>query len=97
MPVVKSYPFGSYCLYRVPKEKRQNKYAPNACMAIWVGHSSVVRSGHVVVPIDWDSSSQMWVLHRSQHVVDVKVYDSVFPLRKVPPGGTVGSQDFEDS
>ena len=58
------HPFGAYCLYRVPREKRR-KFEPPARMDVWVGVSKSTRSGHVVVPIEWNTADQCFRLGKT--------------------------------
>ena len=49
--------FGSYCLFKIPKELRAGKWQPSSEKGIWVGNSGDVNHGHLVVPIEWDSAA----------------------------------------
>ena len=33
------HPFGAYCLYRMPREKKSSKFQPNSRMGVWIGVS----------------------------------------------------------
>ena len=94
-PPAGRHPFGAYCLYRVPREKRK-KFEPPARMGVWVGISKRTRHGHLIVPIVWCAGEQRFRLGSTVDVNTVKVYDNVFPLRMEPPNGEFGSQDFND-
>jgi hypothetical protein len=87
--------FGAYCLFHVPKELRDGKFRPPSEMGIWVGLDSAVQNGHLVVPIEWQHSTQSWLLGGVITATTVKVYEDVFPLRKAPPPGTVGTVAFD--
>ncbi len=59
-------------------------------MGIWVGLDPSVVHGQLVVPIEWQQSTQSWMLYGVKKATTVKVYDDVFPLRTVlPPGAKV--------
>ena len=92
-PPQHKHPFGAYCLYRVPREKRR-KFEPPARMDVWVGVSKSTRSGRVVVPIECNTAGQCFRLGQTVEIVTVKVYDNVFPLRMEPPNGEFGTQEF---
>ena len=57
------HPFGSYCLFKIPKELRTGKWQPSSEKGIWVGNSGDVNHGHLVVPIEWDSAACTWTLY----------------------------------
>ena len=57
------HPFGSYCLFKIPKELRTGKWQTNSEKGIWVGNSGGVNYGHLVVPIEWDSTACTWTLY----------------------------------
>ena len=65
-------------------------------MGIWVGLDSHVPNGHLIVPIEWQHSTQSWVLGDVVTATTVKVWDEVFPLRTAPPPGTVGTVKFDE-
>jgi hypothetical protein len=65
-------------------------------MGIWVGLDTNVPNGHYVVPIEWQHSTQSWVLGDVVTATTVKVWDEVFPLRTAPPPGTVGTVKFDE-
>ena len=88
--------FGAYCLFHVPKELRDGKFRPPSEMGIWVGLDPNCTNGHFVVPIEWQHSTQSWVLHEVVTATTVKVYEEVFPLRKAPPPGTIGTVKFDE-
>ncbi len=87
--------FGAYCLFHVPKELRDGKFRPPSEMGVWVGLDLAVINGHLVVPIEWQHSTQSWILHGAVTATTVKVYDTVFPLKMASPPGTVGRVDFD--
>ena len=88
--------FGAYCLFHVPKELRDGKFRPPSEMGIWVGLDSAVHNGHLVVPIEWQHSTQSWLLSGVVTATTVKVYEDVFPLRKAPPPGALGTVKFDE-
>ena len=88
--------FGAYCLFHIPKELRDGKFRPPSEMGIWVGLDSSVINGHLVVPIEWQHSTQSWVLEGVKTATTVKVYDNVFPLKMAPPPGAVGTTKFDE-
>ena len=51
------HPFGSYCLFKIPKELRTGKWQPSSEKGFWVGNGGGVNHGHLVVPIEWDSAA----------------------------------------
>jgi hypothetical protein len=55
-----------------------------------------VRGGARVVPIEWDSEQQAWILHEVVTATTVRVYDRVYPLRMGPKEGKYGSQEFDN-
>jgi hypothetical protein len=61
---------------------------------VWVGVSKSTRSGHAVVPIEWNTADQCFRLGKTVETVIVKVYDNVFLLRMEPPNGEFGTQEF---
>jgi hypothetical protein len=65
-------------------------------MGIWVGLDPAVKHGHLVVPIEWQHSTQSWLLHGVVTATTVKVFEDVFPLRKAPPPGSVGTIKFDE-
>lgn len=89
------HPFGSYCLFKIPKELRTGKWQPNSEKGIWVGNSSDVSHGHLVVPIAWDSVTLTWTLYPTVTATTVIVYDSIFPLRMGPSASPTPSVDFD--
>jgi hypothetical protein len=88
--------FGAYCVYHIPPQNRQGPYRPPGEMGIWVGLDPHVEGGHWVVPIEWDSEQQAWILHEVRTATTVRVYDEVLPLRLKPKKGRYGSQEFDN-
>ena len=88
--------FGAYCLFYIPKELRDGKFRPPSEMGIWVGLDPAVPNGHLVVPIQWQHSTQSWILGGVVTSTTVKVYDNVFPLKTAPPPGSVGKVKFNE-
>jgi hypothetical protein len=84
--------FGEYCIYRVSKEQKSGKWQPNAEMGIWSGHSKDVVGGHIVAPIKWNKSSQVWDIGSTVVAHTIRVWDNVFALRMGPKGGEFGSR-----
>jgi hypothetical protein len=89
------HPFGVYCLFHIPKENRGGDFRPPSEMGIWVGIDPNVRGGARVVPIEWDSEQQAWILHEVVTATTVRVYETVYPLRMGPKKGKYGSQEFD--
>ena len=90
------HPFGVYCLFHIPRENRGGGFRPPSEMGIWVGTDPHVRGGARVVPIEWDSEQQAWILHEVVTATTVRVYDRVYPLRMGPKEGKYGSQEFDN-
>ena len=89
------HPFGSYCLFKIPKELRTGKWQPSGEKGIWVGCSGDLNHGHLVVPIEWDSTSGVWVLYPTVTATSVTVYDTIFPLRMGPSASSTSCADFD--
>ena len=86
--------FGAYTRYWIPKEHRNSKVEAPGKLGIWVGRSRVTPDAHVVVPIEWDPSSNMWLLGNTVVAASVQVDDESFPLRE-GPGNTSPASDEE--
>ena len=52
-------PFGSYCHCEIPTELMTGKWQSSDEKGIWVGCSGDVKHDHLVVPIEWDSTSSV--------------------------------------
>ena len=89
------HPFGSYCLFKIPKELRTGKWQPSSEKGIWVGNSGDVNHGHLVVPIEWDSAACTWTLYPTVTATSIFVYDTIFPLRMGPSASSTASADFD--
>ena len=79
----------------MPKEPRTGKWQPNSEKGIWVGISSDVSHGHLVVPIAWDTVTLTWTLYPTVTATTVIVYDSIFRLRMGPSASPTPSVDFD--
>ena len=89
------HPFGSYCLFKIPKELRTGKWQPSSEKGIWVGNSGDVNHGHLVVPIEWDSAACTWTLYPTVTATSILVYDTIFPLRMGPSASSTASAEFD--
>jgi hypothetical protein len=89
------HPFGSYCLFKIPKELRTGKWQPSSEKGIWVGNSGDVNHGHLVVPIEWDSAASTWTLYPTVTATSILVYDTIFPLRMGPSASSTASAEFD--
>ena len=61
-------PFASHVISFRPKERRPSKLSTPGFQAIWVGKSTMVPGGDVVIPVSWDSKNAKWELG---HEIDV--------------------------
>jgi len=92
--------FGELVTFLVPEECRDDTYRPPGERGIWVrrdrtlGGPGSTKSG-VIVPIQWDFSTQAWVLLPTVVSNSFKVHAGVFPLQMRPPPGS-SSADFDD-
>ena len=50
---------------------------------------------HLVVPIEWDSTSGVWVLYPNATATSMTVYDTRFPLRMGPSASSTSCADFD--
>jgi hypothetical protein len=89
------HPFGSYCLFKIPKELRAGKWQPSGEKGIWVGCSGDVSHGHLIVPIEWDSDNAVWILYPTVTATTVSFYDTIFPLRMGPSASGTVCADFD--
>ena len=87
--------FGCYCLFKIPKELRTGKWQPSSEKGIWVGYSSDVSHGHLVIPIEWNSTTGTWILYPTVTATSIAVYDTIFPLRMGPSASSTVSADFD--
>ena len=51
--------------------------------------------GHLVVPIEWDSTTGTWILYPTVTATSIAVYDTIFPLRMGPSADSTVSADFD--
>ena len=86
--------FGAYCLYYIDKEQRSGKWQPAAEMGIWVGLSPNSKGGHLICPIQWNASDQVWLIGKTITSRTVKVFDNKFPLRMSPKSKIVSPENF---
>lgn len=92
------HPFGVFCYFHIPKENRDGKFRPPSEQGIWVGRDVNTPTGHLVVPIEWDSDSDAWILYPVVTATTVKVYDRVYPLRMRPgKGSSKGLDSFVEA
>jgi hypothetical protein len=90
--------FGAATTFHVPVELRKaTKWKPSGNKAIWVGKSSEVKEGAVVVPVEWDTTINAWMMGKPKHVSKAAVEDDELLLREGPSGFTTASvQKFDE-
>ena len=86
--------FGAKTIYYVPKEKREDKFDVIGQEGVWVGRSKQTPDAHLVVPIEWDGSSNRYLLGKTITASRVEVYDEKFPLR-MGPDSKDDTEDFD--
>ena len=81
--------FGAYAVAFVKKQRRKagRKFDTVTKLSLWVGRDATVSGGHKVVPIWWNTKKKCWELEKAITVTQVKVDNTVFPLRKAPRKG----------
>ena len=90
--------FGALVHYYESTERRQvgaKQTDTPGRKGIWVGRSHTINGGHRVVPIEWSTQKQQWLLGKTIDRAYCKVDNSQYPLRKVPAKDTDPAR-FED-
>jgi len=89
--------FGELCTWGVPKERRLGEYQPPGEVGIWVRRDDTSVGSAVVVPISWQQSTKLWVLHPTVVANTVKVHSGVYQLAMCPGEDPTDFTDFVDA
>ncbi len=86
--------FGAKCVFLTHAHERE-KFESRGRLGVWVGRN-LNSNQHMVVPITWDPTEQLWMLDKVQSVSTVRVFDDLLPLRTVPLGRVVDWDSFNN-
>ena len=90
--------FGAQVHYYEAPERRQagsKQVDTRGKLGVWVGRSHTINGGHRIVPIEWSTKKQQWLLEPTIDRSYVVVDNTVYPLRKVPASDSDPAR-FED-
>ena len=76
--------FGQQVYYHKHKEQIGDNWDTSGNEGIWVGRSDEVSEGHIIVPIEWDPNTNIYILHGTVHVNHVRYNTIRFPLKMGP-------------
>ena len=76
--------FGQQIYYHKDKEQMGDNWDTPGTEGIWVGRSSEVSGGHIIVPIEWDPNTNLYILDGTVHVNAVRYNKIVFTLKMGP-------------
>ena len=73
--------FGSRVYFYVNKILRSGKVDITTRQGIWVGRSHVIAGGHRILPITYNTQTQVWDIGRAEDIAGGNMHSNVFPLR----------------
>ena len=77
--------FGQQILYyHIDPEQMSDKWDTPGDEGIGVGRSDEVSGGHIIVPIEWDPNTNVYILGATVHVNAVRYNTIRFPLKNGP-------------
>ena len=79
--------YGAKVYKYVPTALRDGKLDMPMRLMYWAGRSSKIANGHKVVSMEWNDRAKSYDLGPTEHVPNVLVHDTVFPLRLMPEAG----------
>ena len=89
--------FGQQVYYHKDKAQMGDNWDTPGTEGIWVGRSSEVSGGHIIVPIEWDPNTNLYILDGTVHVNAVRYNKIVFPLKMGPTDSNNNEQIDEVS
>ena len=76
-------PWGSYCIYLMPKQLRDNKISPVAYNAIYCGPDPDYPNCSRVVPYSYNTSTGNYTFERTQVMATIRTFETFFPLKSL--------------
>ena len=73
--------FGSRVYYYVNKILRTGKVDITTRQGIWVGRSHLIAGGHRILPITYNTMTQVWDIGKATDIAGGNMHSNVFPLR----------------
>ena len=89
--------FGQQIYYHRDPEQMSDKWDTPGDEGIWVGRSDEVSGGHIIVPIEWDPNTNIYILGATVHVNAVRYNTIRFPLKMGPTSNSTAEQIDEVS
>ena len=89
--------FGQQVYYHKHKEQIGDNWDTSGDEGIWVGRSDEVSGGHIIVPIEWDPNTNIYILGATVHVNAVRYNTIRFPLKMGPTIDNTAEQEDEVS
>ena len=89
--------FGQQVFYHLDKAQLDQEWSTNGREAIWVGRSDQISQGHIVVPIEWDPNTRLYILKPTTHVDKVRFERVIYPLKMGPAQDAMSNIEREES